>query len=354
MTLLRITQNNSSLRHLGHMRVIMFKCCIFFLSPSQIMCIPKILPSQGRPWSIFSASDALHEMLLSKRNLWLVTENYLLWRWLMIRELCFKPVVLNWGGHNPRKWAAGLFWQGQQYKTMLNANTFFLLTFIVKLQYSAQTHVPILSVVKHYFGINLVPYWLSNFIFRCAPLHKFIFLQLLLLNSAVYFGTNSRFFYFDFQTVQYFSTNSCLFIVCCKILQYFWHKFMLIYILLSKLRYFGTNWYSFSCQTSVFGTNSCSYILDCQTIFWKQLMFLYVNFQSLQYVGTHWCSFIVCSQNYSVLTQIRIPITFVVTLQYFGTNSCHEEEANQTQQMPIWTGCMTSLKNMNKIYNYTI
>ncbi len=149
-----------------------------------------------------------------------------------------------------------------------------------------------------------------------------MFLQLLLLNSAVFFGTNSSFFYFEFQTVQYFSTNSCLFIVCCKILQYFWHKFMLIYILQSKLRYFGTNWYSFSCQTSVFGTNSCSYILDCQTIFGKQLMFLYVNFQSLQYVGTNSCSFIFCSQNYSVLTQIRIPITFVVTLQYFGTHSC--------------------------------
>ncbi len=146
---------------------------------------------------------------------------------------------------------------------MLNANTFFLLTFIVKLQYSAQTHVPILSVVKHYFGINLVPYWLSNFIFRCAPLHKFIFLQLLLLNSAVYFGTNSRFFYFDFQTVQYFSTNSCLFIVCCKILQYFWHKFMHIYILLSKLRYFGTNWYSY---------NFCCHT----TVFWHKFMFLYL------------------------------------------------------------------------------
>ncbi len=97
---------------------------------------------------------------------------------------------------------------------------------------------------------------------------------------------------------------------------------MLIYILQSKLQYFGTNWNSLCCQTSVFGTNSCSYILDYQTIFWKQLMFLYVNFQPLQYVGTNWCSFIVCSQNYSVLTQIRIPITFVVTLQYFGTHSC--------------------------------
>ncbi len=133
-----------------------------------------------------------------------------------------------------------------------------------------------------------------------------------------------------------------------------WHKFMSLHLLLSN-------------STAFFGTNSCFYILDCQT---------------LQYFGTNSCSFIFCSQNYGILAQIWIP--FVVKLQYlaqihvpislivkqysdknscsfifscqplqylaqihvsfifccqttlFGRSSCQVEEANQIQQMPIW------------------
>lgn len=121
---LRITQNNSSLRHPGHMRVIMFKCCIFFHSSSKIMCIAKILPSQGRPRTVFSVSDALHEMHLSKSCFWLVTENYLLWRWLMIRKLCFKPVVLNWGVTTQESGPQVCSDRDSNEKTMLNANNY--------------------------------------------------------------------------------------------------------------------------------------------------------------------------------------------------------------------------------------
>ncbi len=118
-----------------------------------------------------------------------------------------------------------------------------------------------------------------------------------------------------------FGTNSCPFIFFVKVYSIFWHKFMLLYhwlsnstifwhklmflyLLQSKLWYFGTKFNSFCCQTSVFGTNSCSYILDCQTIFWQKFMFLYILLSNFSFWHKFMFLYLLLS-NYIILAEAR-------------------------------------------------